>query len=81
MAEDSKPVQLDVDTLYNELAILRQKGMGKKKVYLVTDEEGNDYTPLWFAPMSDPDSVKEFMEGSCSGLSRCSDPGNAVLLG
>lgn len=58
-----------------------KKGNGNKELYVTTDEEGNDYRPMWFAPTSDPKEVEDFMRITCSGLRNCKDPKNAVLLG
>ena len=75
----NKPVT--VKQLHAALGEIIKNGGGNKDVYLVTDDEGNDYHPLWFTPMSDPSKVREFMESTCSGLSNCFDVDNAVVVG
>lgn len=40
---------LTVDELYAELAKARKAGLGKKKIMLSSDDEGNEYHPMYFA--------------------------------
>ena len=61
----------------NELV---KKGYGKKYCFVTTDEEGNDYRPMWFQPTSNPVEVRNIMEYSCSGLGNY-DPNNIVMFG
>ena len=72
---------LKVKELYYFLGEEIKKGNGNKDLYVTTDEEGNDYRPMWFAPTSDPKEVERFMRITCSGLRNCKDVKNAVLLG
>lgn len=75
-----KPVK--VKELYAALGKIIKDGGANKDIYLVTDDEGNDYHPLWYnTPMTDPKAVREFMQISCSGLSNCFDVDNAVVIG
>ena len=39
---------LTVDELYKELAIARKNGLGKKKIMLSADDEGNEYHLMFF---------------------------------
>ena len=48
---------LTVDELYKELAAARKKGLGKKKIMLSDDDEGNGYHLMFFAVT---DKTKEF---------------------
>jgi len=61
----------------NELV---KKGYGEKFCAVTTDEEGNDWRPMWYKPTEDPERVKELMEYSQSGLSG-QDPKNFVMFG
>ena len=61
----------------NELV---KKGYGEKFCAVTTDEEGNDYRPMYFKPTTDPESIKTMLEYSQSGL-RGNDPTKIVLFG
>lgn len=75
-----KPVK--VKELFESVKKAMDDGKGDYDVYLVTDDEGNDYRPLfWEELLTDTKEVREAMEISCSGLSNCYDLGNAALLG
>ena len=75
-----KPVK--VKELFESLRKVIDEGKGDYDVYLVTDDEGNDYRPLfWEELVTDIKEVQEAMEISCSGLSNCYDISRAVLLG
>ena len=50
-----KPIT--VKEMYSICKELVEKGHGKKYCYVTTDEEGNDYRPMWFKPTSDPSAV------------------------
>ena len=68
--------------LHKTLSILVENGYGKKEVYLMTDEEGNDYRPLYEGQLAiDKGLVKDLMRVSCSGLSNCRNPENAIIIG
>lgn len=51
---------LTVDELYKELAAARKKGLGKKKIMLSDDDEGNGYHLMFFAVT---DNVKDVFSG------------------
>lgn len=71
---------IKVKDLYASLGTLVKNGMGEKDLYLVSDDEGNDYRPMYFGATTDTETVKGIMEVSCSGL--CNrNPENIVLLG
>ena len=72
---------LTVKELYDALGEIIAEGYGDKHCYVTTDEEGNDYHPMWFSPTYIAKDVKELMQYSCSGFSNCIDPDNAVMLG
>lgn len=72
---------LTVSELHSMLSEIVANGGGNKTLYVSTDEEGNDYHPMWFAPMTNPKDIREFMQYTCSGLSPDVDVENAVLLG
>jgi hypothetical protein len=59
---------------------LVKNGHGDKYCFVTTDEEGNDYRPLWFKPTSNPDEVARLMMYSCSGLGK-HDPKKIVMFG
>lgn len=70
-----------VKQLYAVLGKLIKEGKGDCDLYCMSDEEGNDYYPMWFTPTSDPEKVKSLLESTCSGLMNCKDPNKAVVLG
>lgn len=72
---------MTVKELYDALGKIIRSGGGGKTIYMATDDEGNDYRKMWYAPMTDPKQIESFMEISCSGLSNCDDVNNAVVLG
>lgn len=74
-------MELKVKDLYRMLCKLMNEGHGEKTLYMMTDEEGNDYRKMWFEPTTDPKEIKKIMESSCSGLSNCDDINNAVIIG
>ncbi len=75
-----RPITLE--QLHRNLSILIENGYGKKEVYLLTDEEGNDYRPLYEGQLAfDKNLVKNLMQVSCSGLSICRNPENAIIIG
>ena len=71
---------LTVNEMYKFCKELVENGHGKKLCYVSTDEEGNDYRPMWFKPMCDPDEVSKFMLFSCSGIGK-HDPKKIVMFG
>ena len=71
---------IKVKDLYASLGKLVKKGMGEKDLYLVSDDEGNDYRPMYFGATADTETVKGIMEVSCSGMCGL-NPENIVLLG
>lgn len=71
---------IKVKDLYASLGKLVKKGMGEKDLYLVSDDEGNDYRPMYFGATADTNVVREIMEVSCSGIGN-NNPENIVLLG
>lgn len=71
---------LTVDELYTFCKELRKQGHGKKFCGVTTDEEGNDWRPMWFKPTSEPQQVKEMMEYSQSGFGGY-NPENIVMFG
>lgn len=71
-----------VKELFESVKKAMEDGKGDYDVYLVTDDEGNDYRPLfWEELLTDTKEVQEAMEISCSGLSNCYDISKAALLG
>ena len=71
---------LTVSQLYNALGKIVANGGKDKTVYVTTDEECNDYRPLWFAPLTDKIEIENVMQSSCSGLNDGVDTANAILL-
>ena len=72
---------VNVNELHTALGKLIEAGQGKKLCFVTTDEEGNDYRPLWDELMyADPKNVKDIMQYSCSGLSGL-NPNNIVMVG
>lgn len=49
---------LTVDVLYAELAKARKAGLGKKKIMLSSDDEGNEFHPMFFAVTKITDDFK-----------------------
>ncbi len=75
-----KPVKLK--ELVECLKKAVKDGYGDCDVYLISDDEGNDYRPLYYnTPMTEKERVMGFMDMSCSGIGLCYDPEKAVLLG
>lgn len=72
---------IKVKELYKMLGAEIENGNGDKELYLTTDDEGNDYRPMYFALTSEPGTIKDFMLSTCSGLNNCKDVNNAILLG
>ena len=73
-----KPLTVEeLSTYCNELV---KNGHGKKYCFVTTDEEGNDYRPMWFKPTSNPDEIERLMMYSCSGTGN-NDPNNIVMFG
>lgn len=70
-----------VKQLHAVLGKLIKEGKGDHELYCMTDEEGNDYFPMYFTPTSDPVRVKSILESTCSGLMNCKDVTKAVVLG
>jgi hypothetical protein len=71
---------LQVKEMYQFCEELMKKGYGDKYCYVTTDEEGNDYRPMWFKPTTNTKQIKSMMEYSMSGLNG-HDPRNIVLFG
>lgn len=58
---------------------LKDNGFGNKKIYLSSDDEGNDFHPLFYGITFDPDKVKEYAD-LCSSIPS-DEANNIVLLG
>ena len=53
--------EITIDQLFNELLLARIKGLGKKKILLADDDEGNGYHPMYY-------SITPMTEFSSEGL-------------
>ena len=70
---------ITINQLYAALGSAIKAGHGNKKCYLSTDDEGNDYHPMWFTVTTDPAEVENCMACTCSGLPE--DYENIAILG
>ena len=48
---------ITVDELYKELALARKNGLGKKKIMLSDDDEGNGYHLMFFSVTDNVEDV------------------------
>lgn len=71
---------ITVKQLYDALGKIVKAGGGGKSVYVMTDEEGNDYRAMWLLPTTNPQEIEDMMQYSCSGMSNCYDDVNNVIL-
>lgn len=71
---------MNVEELYAYCAKLIKNGHGKKQCFCTTDDEGNDYRPMVYAPTSNPKEVRQLMQYSCSGIGN-NDPNDIVIFG
>lgn len=78
--EDNMETPLQVKEMYEFCKELMKEGHGDKYCYVTTDEEGNDYRPMWFKPTTDPQAIESMMQYSMSGL-KGNDPKKIVMFG
>ena len=48
-----------IDDLYREVVAMRKKGLGKKKIMISADDEGNGYHQLFFGITENPRDLFE----------------------
>ena len=69
---------LTVNKLMKMCKVLKDNGFGDKKVYLSSDDEGNDFHALFYGFTFTPDKIKDIAE--CTSIPDA-ETDNIVLLG
>ena len=70
---------LTVNKLLEMCEELKANGMGDKRIYLSSDDEGNDFHALFYGFTFTPEKVKEYADG-CMSIPDA-EVNNIVLLG
>lgn len=72
---------LTIKDLYRNLGVYIKAGLGDRKIYISSDEEGNEFNPLWFGITADKSEI-EMTESVCFiNYNDGDNKDNIVLLG
>ena len=72
---------LTVRELHANLAYAIKEGLGNKKIYIASDEEGNCFNPLFFGITSEKSEIDAFKRMGCISLLDKDNIEDEVLLG
>lgn len=72
---------LTITDLHKYLSVCIKKGLGDKKIYISSDEEGNSFNPLWYGVTIDTDEIEATEQVCFINYTSGDNKDNIVLLG